>query len=167
MVEAEGAATRLKVAETKLAELRVQVAGATRLEDSQRMLESARAEEKLEADRWPEMELAAAAADERAAAVARDLEEHLEALGAQRAASQQAEMERARWRDRIDDLRRQIQSVDDDLTRLGQAANERENRVAEVEGLARASLERLPAWNYAYAAPTVSRAECEAESPQE
>ena len=167
MVEGEGAAARLKAAETKLAELRVQVAGATRLEDSQRMLESARAEEKLEADRWPEMELAAAAADERAAAVARDLEAHLEALGAHRAASQQAEMERARWRDRIDDLRRQIQSVDDDLTRLGQAANERENRVAEAEGLARASLEVLPTLKSAFADARASLAEAEAESPEE
>src|SRR4029077_6861842 len=143
-LEGEAAGARLKAAEAKLAELRGLVAGAGRLEESQRMLQGALAEEKQEGDRLPELETSARLAEERAANLSSELETHLEALGAHRSASHQAEMDRARWRDRVEDLRRQLRSVDEDLSRLGKAAAQRATRVAEAEGLAQGALEMLP-----------------------
>ncbi len=167
MLEGEAAGGRLKLAEAKLAELRARAAGATRLDESQRMLEAALAGEKLESDRLPGLERVATAAEEHAASVARELEAHLEALGTHRAASQQAELERARWRDRIDDLRRQLRSVGEDLAGLRMAADERATRVAQAEGLAAAALEVLPGLKSAAELATTSLAEVERESPEE
>ncbi len=87
------------------------------------MMESARAAERLESGRLPELERLATVAEERAAAVARELEIHLEALGAHRTASHQAELDRARWRDRVEDLRRQLRAVEEDLAGLRSAAD--------------------------------------------
>jgi chromosome segregation protein len=167
MLEGEAAGGRLKLAEAALAELRARAAGATRLEESQRMVQAALAEEKLESDRLPGLERVATAAEERAASIARELEAHLEALGAHRAASQQAELARARWRDRIDDLRRQLRSVDEDLTGLRTAADERATRVAQAEGLAAAALEVLPGLKSAAELATTSLGEAERQSPEE
>ena len=167
MLEGEAAGDRLKAAEGKLAELRARAAGATKLEESQRMMEGARAEEKAQADRLPELERMATAAEEGAAAVARELEVHLEALGAHRTASHQAEMERARWRDRVEDLRRQLRSVEDDLAALRSAADERGRRLAEAEGLATAAFEILPGLQSGAAVARKALAEAEGESPEE
>jgi chromosome segregation protein len=131
------------------------------------MLEAAVADETLESKRLPELERTAIAAEERAASVARELETHLEALGAHRAASQQAELERARWRDRIEDLRRQLGSVEEDFARLTRAADEKATRVAEAEGLTTASFEVLPALTNAAEVARASLAEAELESPEE
>ena len=167
MLEGEATGGRLKLAEAKLAELRAQAAGGRRLAEAQRMLEAALAEEKLESGRLPELESVANAAEDQAVSLTRELEAHLAALGAHRAASHQAEMERARWRDRIDDLRRQLRLVDEDLARLRAAAEERATRVAEAEGLAMAALEVLPALRSAVEAARTSLAEAERESPEE
>jgi chromosome segregation protein len=167
MLEGEAAGARLKAAEAKLAELRGQVAGAGKLEESQRMLHGALADERHESERLPELESAAAAAEERAASIAGELETHLEALGAHRSASHQAEMERARWRDRVEDLRRQLRSVEEDLARLGKAADERATRAAEAEGLAKGALEMLPGLKDAAGNARASLAAAESESPEE
>jgi chromosome segregation protein len=167
MLEGEAAGTRLKAAEAKLAELRGLVAGAGRLEESQRMLQAALAEERQESDRLPELETSARAAEEHAANLSSELEAHLEALGAHRSASHQAEMERARWRDRVEDLRRQLRSVEEDLSRLGRAADERATRVAEAEGLAQGALQMLPGLKSAAETARTSLAAAESESPEE
>jgi chromosome segregation protein len=167
MLEGEAAGSRLKAAEAALAELRARAAGGGRLEESRRMLDAARAEEKLESGRLLELERIAVASEEIAATLARELEEHVEALGAHRAASQQAEMDRARWRDRIDDLGRQKQAVDDDLARLRVAADDRATRVAEAEGLAAATLEVLPGLRSAAEMARTRLSEAEGESPEE
>jgi chromosome segregation protein len=167
MLEGEAADGRLKRAEAGLADLRARAAGGTGLKESTRMLEAARAEEARESERLPELERIAVVAEEEAASDTRELEAHLEALGVHRAASQQAELERARWRDRIDDLRRQLGSVEEDLARLGRAADEKATRVAEAEGLAKGSLEVLPALKSAAEAAGASLAAAELESPEE
>ena len=167
MLEGEAAGGRLKRAEAELADLRARAAGASGLKESTRMLEAAVADETIESTRLPELERVAASAEESAASVARELEAHLEALGAHRAASQQAELERARWRDRIEDLRRQLGSVEEDLARLTRAADEKATRVAEAEGLATASFEVLPSLSNAAEVARASLAEAELESPEE
>jgi len=167
MLEGEAAGGRLKLAEAKLDELRARAAGATRLDESLRMMEAARAEEKREADRLPELERTATAAEEHAASLARELETHMEALGAYRTASHQAELDRARWRDRVDDLQRQLRSVGDDLARLRSAADQRATRVAEADGLATAALEILPGLKSSVDVARIALAEAEGESPEE
>ena len=167
MLEGEAAGGRLKTAEARLAELRGLVAGAGRLEESQRMLQAALAEERHESDRLPELEASAVAAEERAASLSVELEAHLEALGAHRSASHQAEMERARWRDRVEDLRRQLGSVEEDLSRLGKAADERATRAAQAEGLAQGALEMLPGLKSAAESARANLAAAESESPEE
>ncbi len=167
MLEGEAVAGRLKLAEANLAELRARAAGATRLDESMRMLQSARAAEQLEADRLSELESVADAAEVHAATVARALEVHLDALGAYRAASHQAELERARWRDRVEDLRRQLRSVDEDITRLRLQHDQRATRVAEAEGAAAAALEVLPGLTTEATAAKAALTEAERESPIE
>jgi chromosome segregation protein len=167
MLEGEAAGGRLKLAEAKLAELRARAAGATRLDESKRMMEAARTEEKVESDRLPELARLATAAEERAASVARDLEVHLEALGLHRTASHQSELDRARWRDRVDDLRRQLRSVEEDLAGLRFAADERATRVAEADGLATGALEILPGLRGAADVARTALVEAEGESPEE
>src|SRR4029077_2811848 len=88
-------------------------------------------------------------------------------LGAHRSASHQAEMERARWRDRVEDLRRQVRSVEEDLSRLGKAADERATRVAEAEGLAQSAVEMLPGLRSAAETARATLAAAESESPEE
>jgi chromosome segregation protein len=130
--EAEAAVKRKKEAESALADLRMRAAGATRTDENKRLLESARAAERAEEERLGGLERAANAADEQAAAVSKELETSLEAIGEHRAAAHHAELERARWRDRIDDLRRQLAAVADDLGRLESAAGDRSARAEQA-----------------------------------
>jgi chromosome segregation protein len=167
MLQGEEVAGRLRMAEAHLAQLRAQAAGATRLEESERLLQAAHAAEKAEMDKLRDLERVATAADEHAAAIGRRLEAHLEALGAHRAASHQAELERARWRDRIEDLRRQLHAVGEDIVRLRAAADERATRVAEAEGAASAALEVLPELTRAATSARAALSEAEGESPEE
>ena len=130
---AEAAARAFKEAEAGLAELRAQAAGATRLDESQRLLEAARAAEDGEAARLPALERAAGVADEGAAAASGRHQQYLEAMSAHRSASQQAEAERARWRERSEDLARRLATLDTDLAALRSAAEEQSARLHHVD----------------------------------
>jgi chromosome segregation protein len=167
MLKGEEVAERLRMAEAHLTELRAQAAGAMRMDESERMLQAARAAERAEADRLSELDMVATAAEEHATAIGRRLELHLEALGAHRAASHQAELERARWRDRIEDVRRQLRAVDEDLVTLRAASDARATRVAEAEGAAAVALEVLPGLTTAVAAARGALDEAERQSPEE
>src|SRR4029077_21125040 len=107
-----------------------------RSEETLRLLETARAAEVAEAGKLAELGRAAQAAEEEAAALARNLEASLEAIGEGRAAAHRAELDRARCRDRIEDLRRQLSAAGDELRRLQGAAEERAGRVASAEAAA-------------------------------
>jgi chromosome segregation protein len=167
MLKGEEVAERLRVAEGHLAELRGLAAGATRLDESERMLHAARTAEKAEADKVGDLERVATAAEEHASAIGRLLEVHLEALGAHRSASHQAELERARWRDRIEDVRRQLRAVDEDLAGLRAASDVRATRAAEAEAAAAAALEVLPALTSAAASSRAALEEAERDNPEE
>jgi chromosome segregation protein len=131
------------------------------------MLESARAAENAEGEKLTELERVALAAEEQAAARAKELESSLEAIGEGRAAAHHAELDRARWRDRIDDLRRQLAAVGEDLARLQAAAEERAARVAQAEAAAAASTDALPALTAAAEAARAALATAEHESPED
>jgi chromosome segregation protein len=164
---ADDAAHRLKEAQAVLADLRSRSAGAARSDETARMLESARAAENAEGEKLTELERVALAAEEQAAARAKELESSLEAIGEGRAAAHHAELDRARWRDRIDDLRRQLAAVGEDLARLQAAAEERAARVAQAEAAAAASTDALPALTAAAEAARAALATAEHESPED
>jgi chromosome segregation protein len=165
--QAEDTAHRKKEAESRLADLRSRAAGAMRTEENARLLESARSAERAEAEKLVELDRAANAADEHAAAAAKELESSLESMGEHRAAAHHAELERARWRDRIEDLRRQLAAVAEDLGRLQAAATERSSRAEQAAGTAAAANESLPALTAAAESARTALATAEQESPED
>ena len=165
--EAAVASKRLAEAQSRLADLRSRTAGASRSDETARLLESARAAEAAETEKIAELERIATAAEDTAAAAVRELEAAVEALGEQRATAHHAELERARWRDRVEDLRRQLKTVDEDLGRVRTAAGERGRRLAEAEAAAAASLQALPAITATLAGARDTLVAAEQESPED
>jgi chromosome segregation protein len=165
--QSELAAKQLKEAEAAIADLRSRAAGAARSDETAKLLESARAAELAETEKLPGLERVANAADERAAALAKELESSLQAIGEGRAAAHHAEVDRARWRDRIEDLRRQLAAVGEDLTRLQAAARDRASRLAQAEGAAAAGTESLPALTAAADAARAALTAVEQDSPED
>ncbi|HEX7264388.1 MAG TPA: AAA family ATPase [Candidatus Dormibacteraeota bacterium] len=159
----DASAKQVQEAETALDDLRRRAAGATSLDESRRLLDEAREAERIEGAKLPELERIAAQAEELATSTARQLE----ALAAQRAALQQAAMERARWHDRRDDLNRQIAAVDEDLARQLLAAEERARRVADADGSAALAAEVLPQLKSEAEAAAARLIDAERESPGE
>jgi chromosome segregation protein len=160
---AAGAARGVKEAEGALDQLRTRAAGASGLGESRRLLHAAREAEKVEAARIPDLERAAGTAETEAAS--KILELDVEA--AHRSAALQAELERARWRDRLDDLKRQLHAVDEDLARHRRAAEERAARAAEAEKSATAAAEVLPRLKMEAEAAKTRLADAEREAPGE
>jgi chromosome segregation protein len=165
--QAPDAAKRRKEAEAFLSDLQSRAAGAARSEETARMLQSARAAELAESEKLPELEKAAGEADERAATLAKELESSLEAIGESRAAAHHAELDRARWRDRIEDLRRQLAAVGEDLSRLLAAAEQRAKRVAHAQAVAASTSEAMPALTAGAEAARGALAIAEQESPED
>jgi chromosome segregation protein len=167
MATADEAAHQLKLCEAKLAELRARAAGAGRSDETAQHLEAARADEQSLSERLPDLERAAGESEARAAAAAAQLEAHVEALAEHRALAHQGELERARWRDRVEDLHRQLASVDEDQIRLRRAAEERSTRVAGAGAAAQAAMEILPALSETATAARSALAAAEAEMPED
>jgi len=164
---AADAKRRFGDAEAAVADLRARTAGAARSEETARLLESARAAEVVEAEKLAELERAAHAAEEQASVLARNLEAGLEAIGEGRAVAHHAELDRARWRDRIEDLRRQLAAVGDDLARLQDSAAERATRVAHAEAAAAAATGSLPAFTTSAEAARAQLSAAELDSPED
>ncbi len=160
---ADIAAKRIKESEARLDDLRTRAAGATSLEESERLLEAAREAERIEAAKVPELERLAAQAEQVAAAKAADLA----AVATQKAALRQVELERARWHDRGEDLRRQLGVVEADLARHRLVADERSRRVADAESSAALAAEVLPRLGAEAEAAKKRLAEAELEAPGE
>jgi len=154
-------------AAAKLAELRSIAAGASGLEETHRLREEARIEEGKEQDRLRDLEWRAAGADEHAAEAASELDRHLAAVSEYRTAARQQENDRVRWRDRIDDLRRQLSVVEDDLANLRHAAAALAARVSGASDAAAAARAALPALQSAAEGASARLAEAERESPAE
>ena len=154
-------------AAAKLAELRLIAAGASGLEETHRLREEARIEEGKEQDRLRDLERRAAGADEHAAEAASELDRHLAAVSEYRTAARQQENDRVRWRDRIDDLIRQLSVVEDDLANLRHAAAALAARVSGAGDAAAAARAALPALQSAAEGASARLAEAEGESPAE
>ncbi len=111
----------------------------------------------------PELERQADKAEEVAAAKARELE----ALAAERAASQRAAVERSRWHDRKEDLERQVKAVEQDLVGIHLAVEERVRRVADADNAAIVAGESVPRLKNEAAGARARLADAERESPGE
>ncbi|HEY1455320.1 MAG TPA: AAA family ATPase [Candidatus Dormibacteraeota bacterium] len=161
------ASGRVAAAESKLAGLRARAGNAVRTEETAKLLEGARSAEEAESKRQAELERSATAAEERAAIAARDLEVEVHAIAERKAAAQHRGLEAARWRDRIDDLRRQLASVDEDITRRQRATADRAERIQQLEVAAGGSEAALPALTEQADAARAALAAAERESPED
>lgn len=136
---------------SRLMELRSAAAQRRRLDETAAQLQSAMAAESREAERVPELEEVAAAAELDASITLRAVDDLERAGAAHRAEAGRLDMERARWRERTEDLQRQLTAVDADLAGIEEylggcsargAESERRLAVVEAElpGLRRAVL---------------------------
>ncbi|HSS59992.1 MAG TPA: AAA family ATPase [Candidatus Limnocylindrales bacterium] len=140
----ESAETTLREARHAFEGLRVQAAEAARSEEVARLLEAARAGERTAADELGRLEAEAGAAETHAAELSSELEARLREVAEQRAMQQQRELDRKRWHERIDSLRRQNTLVDEDVTRLTAALEDRATQLVEAERAAAAAVATLP-----------------------
>jgi len=141
--QAAGAAEatrRLEAARSSLSRLRAGVAGAPRQDEVARLLDTALAAEQKAEREHSDLEGLAAAAEDRAAQLARDLEERTREAAQQRGLQQ----DRERRRDRLDSLRRQHRLVDEDVVRLTAGGEQRSGHLAEAEQAVAAAVEALP-----------------------
>jgi chromosome segregation protein len=165
--EATTAAAKARAAADALAALRAHSAAAAGLDESRRLLAAARTAENEETARLPELEQAATLAEDSAATMAAEQEQLIAAVNAHRAAAHQAELDRVRRHERIEDLRRQLVAVDTDLGALEQAVNERSARIARAQAESEAASNVLPGLREA-AAHCRSRIEAsEHDAPEE
>src|SRR5258708_6549115 len=104
--------------------VRARSAGISRSEETQQLLEKAKEAEQAESARLAQLEKDSAQAEERSAAATKELEAMLQEVAERRAEAHQKLLEHARWRERKDDLARQLAAVDEDLVRLRKAADE-------------------------------------------
>jgi len=165
--DAAEAARILKAAQSGLAELRAQAAGAARAEEVGRLLESTRAAEEIEQRKLDELERASVDAEERAGRLSRELDARVREVAAERAALQQRELQRERWRDRIDSLRRQVGLVDEDVSRLSAGSEERRRHVEEAERAAETAVESVPELTRAAATAREALAAAEHDAPED
>ena len=165
--DAAEAAKILQAAHSGLAELRAQAAGAARAEEVGRLLESTRAAEEIEQRKLDQLERASADAEERAERLGRELDARVREVAAERAALQQRELQRERWRDRIDSLRRQVGLVDEDVSRLSAGSEERRRHVEEAERAAETAVESVPELTRAAATAREALAAAEHDAPED
>ena len=163
----DDAALRAHGLDSKLSELRARAAEAGGLAETRRLLDAALVSERTASERLSELEAAASSAEERSAATEQEYQSQSDALREQRVAVNQVEAERLRWRDRIDDLGRRLNTVRQDVVALTHAAEDRSHRLAAADAAADAAAESLPALDSAVAAARASLAEVETESPEE
>jgi chromosome segregation protein len=165
--EVADASRHLKDTTTKLSDLRARSAGITRSQETQQLLEKAEEAEQAEAARLAQLEKDSAAAEERATAASKELEALLQQVAERRAEAHQKLLEQARWRERKDDLARQLATVDEDLTRLRKSAEEHRAQLSRAEAHATQAAESIPRLTEALAAAKAALAAAEQESPED
>ncbi len=157
----------LEETESKLAALRRRIAGAPAVDEAEAMLAAARSSEAKSSDEAGRLEREADQAEARAAALSRELEERVREAHEKRAARQQRELDRRRWHDRIDSLRRQNTLVDGDVTRLTAAVEDRRAQVAEADRNLELALEALPPLRDAAEAARRALTSAEHDAPED
>jgi chromosome segregation protein len=150
-------------ARARLADLRATAATATRRGETERLLTAARDGETAHVAKLAELEEAAVAAEARAVTLNRDLEDRIRELAEQRAAFQQREL----WRERVDSLRRQVASVEDDVQRLQKTIEERTGQLQQAEVGAESASSAIPELRQAADAARKMLAAVEQDAPED
>jgi chromosome segregation protein len=154
-------------AQGRLNEVRSQAGQRRQLDDVRRQLASTRDAHAREAARLPELQRAAETADAVAAELRRAVDEHEKLLAEHRAEVHRLDLERARWRERGSDLRRQVQAVENDLAGLERGRERRQERAAEAARQAAEVASALPGLRERVEAAQAALGEVERESPDE
>ncbi len=165
--QSTAAAAASREAERGLAELRAHAVEAGRIDETRRLLDAARAAELAALEQLPELERVATEADEIAARLASELETGAEAVREHRTVAQQIEADRLRWRDRIEDLGRQLHTVRQDVVAMRNAAEDREQRLQAAEATASAAEESLPSLREATESAQAAVVAVQVDSPDE
>lgn len=154
-----------KRAETGLAELRVQAGNRARLDETRAQLEAARAAETEAARRVPELEQAAEAGSGRAEELERRLADGARILAEWEAERRRHELQRDRWRERLQDIDRQLQAVERDGQAIAAAQQGRSERLASTETAKAETAASLPRLQVALAESRQKLADAEQQSP--
>jgi len=154
-------------AQARLGEVRAAAGARPRLDESVRELEQARAAESAETDRLPGLEKASKAADALAARLGREVDEHDRLISEHRSELRRLDSERARWRDRVGDLRRQVTTLRSDLLSLDQAGVARRERADVAERQAQWVEGTLPGLRQVVEEVRARLTAAERESPEE
>jgi len=164
---AESRAAAQRAAASRLSELRTAAAGRQRLDEAVSQLEAALAAEAAEEARQPALETELAAAEQRAAGLARALDQREHLLAEQRTEARRLEAERGRWGDRVSDLERQLGSIEADYVNAQEARAARVQRAESAGRMAEAVAASIPGLKAIVEQVRAKLAEAERESPEE
>ena len=156
-----------RAAEVRLHELRSVAGQRPRLDEAAAQLAASRQAVEREVSRLPELELGAQQAEAYAADRKRIVDEHGRLLAEHRAKVYQLDLDRARWKERIQDVSRQLRSVEEDKASLERRREAHLRRAAQAERQGAEVESALPALRDRVAAARASLEQAEAESPDE
>lgn len=158
---------RSRAAEARVHELRSAAARRRELDEVARQQAETRQAEASEAARLPELESAAQAAEAVAAELRRAVDEHEKRMAEHRAEVHRLALDRAHWRERVQDVRRQLTAAEAEASALERSrdacskrATQAAQRGAEVESL-------LPGIRERVVTARASVEQAERESPEE
>ena len=157
----------VRAAQEAVAKLRARAAAAPSVDETERMLREAQIAEANAGADLARLEREATEAETRAAELSQQLEAQLREVAEQRAMRQQRELDRRRWSDRVDSLRRQNILVEEDVVRLTTAVADRLRQVDEADRGAQAALQVLPALRDAAVAARGELTAAEQEAPED
>ena len=127
--EASLRSERTRVAQSRVHELRSAAGQRRQLDDAARQLRQSREAESREAARLPDLEAAAHSAEARAAELRRAVDEYEKLLAEHAAEVHRLELDRAHWRERGQDVRRQLVAARDNLAGLERSRDSRLQRL--------------------------------------
>ena len=153
--------------EARLHEVRSAAGQRQRLDEIAAQVAASREAEAREAARLPELERAALEAEAAAAEQRRAVDEHEKLIAEHRAEVHRLELDRAHWKDRVQDLVRQLRSVDEDLASLDRSREARLKRAAQAERQGAEVESALPALRDRVVVARANLEQAEAESPDE
>jgi chromosome segregation protein len=166
-VEARQRGEASRRAQHRLNELRSAAGQRRQLDDVGRQLASTREAEARDVARLPELEKAAEAAETVARELRRAVDEHEKLVAEHRAEVHRLELERTRWRERVQDLRRQLSAAENDLQALERGRERRLERAAQAEQHAAEVASALPALRDRVIEARASLETAEHDSPDE
>jgi len=164
---APAAQKALRSAQEAVERLRARVATAPNEDEAARLLDTARGAEQLAVSDLARLEVDADAAERHAVELSRDLDARLREAAEQRAIRQQRELDRERWEQRLDSLRRQNTLVGEDVVRLTATVEDRMRQVEDAERGADSARAAVPPLREADQAAQAALATAEHTAPED